>query len=461
MTEPQMTLRSLGLIQAKGWTHLTTTIMKMANKEIGYEKNHKGYKQFLEDGKFSFLPQSWQGEFGEESEINVWHAFLLGTLKRTEYELLRINGMLLALYLGLILACDVLRRVAVELSTWRRQRREGASGMDEGSGEDEEAAVRIRSSFFPAMLRIFIGYGLIIALAQIPMNMVNNSNWGKAIRYSKAYRPPWIPADSPLPSTLPHTTDILWTQPAYASSYMTSYSKVLDFGHPGNAYWKDFTLSYSSGYAALSVPLQQTFCDTMLDRIQRERRFLAQDTERFWFKVVDADALARYCHRELTMAFDPLLESLLNQVDALKGDIQYGFWRDMAIHKRTIPAYLDRWEQRLLPWPREREIYRKGPASVAPVGPDTTTTRLGVSTSASFLPASQRTVIPAPINFRGGQRRYALPPPPLPKEPTRGAWFQEGDRVLAQHECNKRNSTSGSYIWMGGGGAVVLRHAVC
>jgi hypothetical protein len=432
MTEPQKTLRSLGLIEAKGWTHLTTSLMKIANKEIGYDEDEKGYRRFLSEGKIPFLPQSWQGEFKETSDINVFHAFCLGTLKRTEFELFQINVIVLVLYLSIFLAFDgvvgALKRLKATLPENDSQEKENESNT----------SVIGSSSFIRALLRIFLGYGLIVVVAQIPFKVVYNSSGARAIRSGKAYRLPWITSDSPPKSTIPHKTDILWTHQIYASSQLTSYSRVLDFAHPGNSYWRGVTHSYGDGYSILSPPLQRDFCHTLMDRIQRERRFLTQDTERYWFKIIDQESLVRFCHRELTMASNSLVDNLMQQLDSMKNDIRYGFWRDMAIHERIIPAYLERWEQLLLPWPRQGE--KKETVmnySVAKASKHRTHFK-----KVSSVVVAKKSMESMHTGRLAGERRSSLPPIPVSTEPVRGAWFQEGNRVFVLYECTEDNGKS-------------------
>ena len=81
MTEPQKTLRSLGIIKGGGITFISSASMRMAG---GEEANTwDDLEEFVDAGGFKFLPQSWQGNFRVQSEINDWHAWLYGTLKKT------------------------------------------------------------------------------------------------------------------------------------------------------------------------------------------------------------------------------------------------------------------------------------------------------------------------------------------------------------------------------------------
>ena len=80
MTEPQKTLRSLGLIKGNGWNYISTLSMRMANEDTEMKEDDLEELLEEEDGLW-FLPRSWQ-DVDEPSDISVWHGFWFGVLKR-------------------------------------------------------------------------------------------------------------------------------------------------------------------------------------------------------------------------------------------------------------------------------------------------------------------------------------------------------------------------------------------
>ena len=327
MTEPQKTLRSLGIIKGGGITFISSASMRMAGGEEA-RMTSDDLEEFVDAGGFKFLPQSWQGNFGAQSEINDWHAWLYGTLKKTGKELRRINIMVIGVYLTLILIWDLISRCFLH-----RQQPQKRGSL-----------------FLRGMFRIVFTHGFVILVAWWACRTVDDSNWGKTIRSQKAYRIP-INEDESVdhpPSTLPYRDDILFV-PHYESEYLASYSRIVDFAHPGNKYWKEEMNKFAPGYVTLSSDLQEEFCRSLIEWTTVKRRFLKQDADRFWFKVTDLNELIQFCHRELSMAYDPLLDTLLHQLDALENESKFGLFRSTTMHENIAPNYLTVWEKILLP----------------------------------------------------------------------------------------------------------------
>ncbi len=419
MTEFQTILRSLGLIKGNGWNFLTTASMRIANHEI--ESRKSDLLDWLDEGgSVWFLPRAWQGSFGEVSDINAWHAYLLGTLKKTERELKIINGVAFVAFVLILALWDSMLRILFV------QRSHG-------------------SSLARWLKRMLVICGALVVFAATTRRSISESNWAKAIKSRKAYRIPWTPVDNPPPSTIPHRTDVLITD-HYASDYWASYSKVIDFAHPGNRHWKDTTKRYAAGYARLSPSLKNDFCRSLLDWERVNRRFLTQDEERYWNRVVDEEVLRRFCHRELSMAHFPLIHSLLSQLDALKSETRYGWWRDMTIHTKVIPAYLQQWEETLLPSPTLFQKLRKNDEKkMGTLARKSLPSAFAPSTFCQKLFQESRKGLHYHDRKRPNQERRHLPPRPRPKEPISGAWLEEGDRVEVSDEC--RPSGQGEKNW--------------
>jgi hypothetical protein len=266
-----------------------------------------------------------------------------------------------------------------------------------------------------SMQRLFVTHGLVALIGWLLLNNVQQSNWAKDIRSGKAYQLPAIPeGENTNPATLPNPSDIL-IAPDYASDHLASYGRILEVAHPGNKFLKDLVRENANGYAALSQPLQQQLCQSMIRWVQRERRFLIQDQERQWTTVTDLDQLSAYCRKKLLTASSPLTDALVRQVDSLKADAKFGRWHDCAIHRNTIPSYLDVWANIFV---RPLSISKAAPRPQQPA-------------KWQFRPLAGK----LEATRKSSSRTYSLPPEPDVKEPYEGAWFQEEDVVEAQYNC--------------------------
>jgi len=424
MTEPQKTLRSLGLIKGNGWTFVSSLSMRIANEDT--EMTSDDLEHFIEkDQGFSFLPQSWQTNIDEESSISEWHAFLFGLLKKGESELNRIYLVALCAYISGIIILTIAQRT-LGLSKKRKE------------------------TILYVTLRIFCQlvttHGLVVILAWLALIVVEDSNWAKSINARKAYRIPVADIDNPPPSTIPYRMDILFA-PHYTSDYFASYSRILDFAHPGNAYWKEITNKYSSSYATLSTDLQKRFCDTLIDWVTIERRFLKQDEERFWTLVDDEDELAKFCHRELVISFNPMLETMLRQIDSLQSETKFGRFRETSMQANIIPKYIQSWDYHLLLSLKNREVEKKSKGIKK---------QLFATTSEQIQPTSFNRVIYSQVRVGSlSINRFSMLPfqsrslPPMPSrmEPYEGVWLQEGDKAMALFRCDHERNGNG---WFSG-----------
>jgi hypothetical protein len=342
------------------------------------------------------LPRSWQRKIEDEEKSdepkNFWHAFLLDTLKRTEKGLYRINCLVVASYLLAVLILNIVLLIS----------------------KRSNGSVLLRSIW-----RLTFTYGCVFLTAMLYLHVVRQSNWAKDIRSGKAYRLPAILTEDNAdlrPSTLPLESDVLIT-PQYASDYLASYSMVLEVAHPGNRYWKDLTRKYAYGYVALPEALKKQFCQSIIEWVREERRFLIQEEIREWTTAIGTDTLSDFCHKELVTASNRMTEALTRQVDSLKAENEYGRWYDKASHKKAISSYLQVWEKRFIPL-LNIEKKMKRPQKLGDIW---TGRRLAV--------------LPAQVIEMKFKRRKSLPPARNSQEPYPGAWFEVGDVVEAKYEC--------------------------
>mmetsp|Transcript_23994 Transcript_23994/g.66489 ORF Transcript_23994/g.66489 Transcript_23994/m.66489 type:complete len:848 (-) Transcript_23994:674-3217(-) len=408
MTEPQKTLRSLGLIKGKGWNYLSSLSMRMANEDTDMRSDSLEELLEEEDGLW-FLPRSWQDNPEEDSDISDWHGFAIGCVKRVEAELGRFYAMGLGAYVSVFCVLVVLQR---------------ALGIGEASRRSKWSTV------LRFLLRLVATHGVVVAMAWFALKTVDDSSWAKAIRNRKLYRIPVTDVKDPAPSTIPHKSDVLFV-PHYTSDYLASYARVVDVVHPGNRYWKEITKEYAALYDGMTADMQTVFCASLLSEITRERRFLKQDEERFWTEVVDPLELVTACHRELTTAFDPLLETMVRQVAALQSETIFGKFRGTKMQKEIMPAYLRRWDERFF----ETSLLKKKlttPAFVTQQKQAAKTAKLQHPMVSRTLVASSpttRTASSAPL------RNPTLPPQPEREEPEDGVWLKEGDRAEGLWRC--------------------------
>merc|ERR1719464_303606 len=187
MSWTQKTLRSLGLIKGNGWTYISSLSMRMANEDT--EMTSGDLEEFIEDGGFPFLPQSWQIDINEQSSISEWHAFLFGLLKKVESELNRFYLFALGAFVSGTLLLNIIQRTIVN------------------GKKKKESFLHV---FIRFSSRLVTTHGLVVIIAWLALYMVENSNWAKSIRARKAYRIPVTDVDNPPPSTIPYKMDILF-----------------------------------------------------------------------------------------------------------------------------------------------------------------------------------------------------------------------------------------------------------
>jgi hypothetical protein len=405
MTEPQKTLRSLGLIKGNGWNWPTVSSMRIANEDNGFDQGP--LDEFIDGGGFWFLPSSWQEldyeAFSESNDLLPWHAFLLGTVIRTSRELARINWMLLGVYLWVLLVCDLCLSFVVG------PRR--SSNLVRGS-------LTLRGIF-----RIGMTHGVVVALAWFSLFHIKSTNWARNLKAGRSFQlpyPPELVAETKLvKSTIPYRTDILMA-PHYSSSYLASYAKVVDGNHPGNRYWKETTRNFGPTYSNFLPTLQRELCASLIESIRSDRRFLKQDMERYWGNVDGRDELVYFCHREMFIESSPKVKSILNTIDDLRVETQYGQLRDTVMHSTTIPDLLDDLEKMILP----------------PVPVKTTNSEATLRLSHTWIPKSSLRGLPRVLRSISYHRKYFLPPIPPPREPIEGAWLQEDDIVEVKYQCS-------------------------
>lgn len=358
-------------------------------------------KEFQQKGGLKFLPKQWQGKIvpiDEELRIeNPWYWYIIGTIKRTEEGLKNLYKMALPACLVTLLLLDLMRGL------WTR-RWSLPSCLVRGTG------------------RLLVLHCIVVLLAYCALKTIDASNWAKDIVSGKSYRLPDLtsPVDGvgrqQTRATLPTETDIL-VAPHYDSDYLAAYGRVIDFAHPGNVKWRNLTNQYAQSYLSLSHSLQKDFCQSLLDYIRQDARFLKQGNEREWLSINDREELANICHQDLVAASDKRIAALIRQINSLTTTTKYGRFRNTAMQREVIPQYLKHWETILVP---------KRPWSLNDTKPHE-----------SLHSSLHTNIVPTLLSTRGNyKRKYSTPKSHEPREPFPLAWVQEGDVVEALYDCN-------------------------
>lgn len=358
-----------------------------------------GVDEFVENkGGFWFLPSSWQGEIdGDDTGVleNEWYSFLVGTLKKTEKQLIRLNKLVFGAYIVALLLAEVLLRVI-----WYSR----------------------NSVFIRAVRRLLVWNGVICVAALLVLQTIDESNWAKDIQSGKAFQLQPLDFDTRSISsrdkaTFPTEIDIL-IAPQYASHHLEGYGEVLNYAHPGNVFWKKEIDGHSSGYRDLAPHFQLQLCASLISFAHRDCRFLKLGEERQWVVVDESEELQKFCHLSLLASTLPAFGMVRRELDSLRTLTRYGRFRGSVMQGRVTISYIDQLEKALLP---------QLPVGLVPPSH---------CPSSTFQVTRLTSWVPAPA-LEVQRRRYLLPPPcGMPKEPFELAWLGEGDVIEAMYRCS-------------------------
>mmetsp|Transcript_22536 Transcript_22536/g.53245 ORF Transcript_22536/g.53245 Transcript_22536/m.53245 type:complete len:1016 (-) Transcript_22536:116-3163(-) len=428
MKEPFRTMRSIGLLPSRGINMITSATSRIVNEDSGYDYGY--LEEFIDEGGFPLVPGSWQKPISKDyyeelfpgenyNELTHWHAFLLGTLTNIERETKTLYMYAVAALLALSVLVDLFKRVYF-------------------------GNLKSGSFFFRSMKRIVISHGLVILSSWAILRKIDGTPWAKSIKSEKAYRLPLMDRNANItfpPSTLPDKRDIL-IAPHMAATFLGSYGRVLEYAHPGNKFWKETTTMYADGYSKLpSKELQNNFCNSLIEWVLTEHRFLVQDEERYW-SAVDTDNLVDFCHRAVLRRSDAVIDDILREVDSLDSETEFGLFRGTAMEKTTIPKVLDDIERLIM-----SRVESPKSSSKLPLPASSTSKKTGQS---QLEPNPQwdlsKTLEGSSFSRSYRQQRSALPPSPSRKEPAFGAWLEEGDIVEVMQECRYNEWYKGRVI---------------
>lgn len=371
-------------------------------------KSPTGLREFIEKGGIKFIPREWQvvpgvEEFEENSDpdrphiVNVWHRYIVGTIRRTE------RGLIDLYKTALLCAAAIL--ILLDISRWVWSRR-----------------LRGPTAFVRGLLRLLVLNALILCVGYAIIRTIDESNWAKDIAAGRAYR--LAPLDGIVDmkghysarAVLPTESDIL-IAPEYSDEKLAGYGRVLDYAHPGNVNWNRLVRLHGPGYLALSADLQAAFCRALLESVRLDSRFLKKGREREYLPIENEDELFDLCHQDLVSATNEKIFEMVRGLNSLRTNAALGRFAKTAMQKKLSPLHLRTWEGILVP-------RRSWTVKTSPVKP------------VRALAPRQR-VAPTSITRSAVHRvwRSSIPPSRGPQEPFPLAWVREGDVVEALFDC--------------------------
>lgn len=408
MTEPFRTLRSLGIYKPAsadwGWDLVTVALMRMANGDNGYTRD--SLEDFVEKGGFSWLPRWLQAPLTDWDEDDGpldggWHDFLVGTFDRVK-EALRLLNQYTAMTFVVGICTASLWTTFVHKSPLAGVR------------------VLIQNTY-----RVAFTHGLVFALAWLYFTKLSKTYWAQNIENGKLFRPFRHAAVSTqyefdvlkeYAFTLPNKRDVL-VAPHYRSKYLASYANILDYNQRGNLIWAELVWEHSMGYRGLTPALKANLCEFLVHDIMFRTyrgRMLYQPEAGRWKALAKDDAVV-ICHEALMKDGNPLVGALHAEIDYLETETEFGAWRNMAIHRTTIPDYLNDWSNRLL------GLASKANNKAAAFGSPQPTVYFGKREALSV----GNTIPPAAME----PSRIPSQPPTDPRPPFHSAWLTTGDIV--------------------------------
>jgi hypothetical protein len=397
MRQPWRTLRSLGLYKPSGtdwgWDFVSQTLQRVMNSDVGYYLDD--LVEFVENGGFPFLPQYLQGQLppGEIKSARAgWIQILRNTVEKWLFFVSRAYAHCLRFLLTAILVIIMFG--------------------DKPFAQSVTMVVRI------GMVHL-----LIFSLSLWAWNTMESGSWALNVRRSAAFRVPSGPHSMypDIPASIPLNDDVLILN-EMKSSYMASFTNVLEVVHPGNKYFNDLIDSSGKEYQTLSSDLQERLRTSIVDSLHGDqRRILTKNVGGNWAEV-DRNHAIWYCHKQLSSRSNALIELSMNYLDHALMETRFGYFRHTVMHQKHVPMFLIKLQSdllRLSPHPRAHP--KKGLPSNA------------------FFARNGLPKLPT-LNFESFRRTESSPLTSMreAEEPFPGAWSAEGDEVEALYSSDSR-----------------------
>lgn len=406
MRQPWRTLRSLGLYKPPGtdwgWDFVSQTLQRVVNEDVGYYLDD--LIESAEKGFFSFLPKPLQGQLppGEIDNapagwIQIWQDTIerwLGFV-RPAY----LSYLFLSIMLGLAIS---------------------ASGK-------KKPLIRALTTM---VMRIGMVHLLIATLGLLAWKNMENGSWALNVRREALFRVPSGPHPMypEIPASLPLNEDVLILN-EMKSSYLASFTKVLEVVHPGNKHFHSLIDGSSKGYQALPRFLQESVRTHIVNSLRADqRRIMIKNADGNWAESDDAGAIW-YCHKQLSSRDNAFVELSMNYLDHALVETRFGYLRHTALHQKHIPMLLLKLQS---------EILRLSPQPKVPPIAGIPSKTLSARPNLPELPTFKSESV------RERERSLIISSREV-EEPFLGAWLAEGDEV----EALNANDSRGMYEMCG------------
>lgn len=408
MIEPWRKLRALGLYKAPGrewgWDYVTVASMRIANEDTSYTPDD--LVTFVEKGGYNFVPSFLKVKLGED---DGWTDYLLNQITNVMKWLKKVNLLVIAAYVGVLVLVDTAMRFF---------------------------GLKWNGSFLlRALSRLVVTHGLILLAAYLITRRVHSSQWAENIRLEKAFRGYRKRTWSALKGTLPNEMDVL-IDTRYQSSYLASYSRLVDVQHPGNAHYHHLVDTNSVNYHNLPPSAQQDLAKSIVNEMKASKRgrLLKQTEKSTWAVMSDNEALAQV-HLDLMKASHGTLDFILTQLEYFWNELAAGVFRETALHKKHLPELFETIQKKLigsLPVTPKQAPRACRPDSGKVINVRNVSPVVSPIARASASKAAHvRRSIPS-----------SVPPSPIVVAPWPGAWIQEGDAIDALY----KGTTNGKFF---------------
>lgn len=408
MSEPWVTLRSLGIFKPPGrdwgWDYISVACMRIANADNGFRQG--SLKEFVKKGGFDWLPDFLKPKLQKGDN---WKYYIMRLIETVQEWLKKVNMQVMAGYLALLFVLNLFLWLA------------GFKGR--------------RGALLRSLGRLIVTHGLVLLLTFMVARRINTSQWAENIRLGKAgksYRSPIATSEK---ATLPFDSDVL-KDTRYQTPYLASYTRMFDVNHPGNQNWRHLIHENCLDYNHLPNSLKRGVVNMVISEMKAgySGRLLRQNDEARW--VVMSDQQAQWhTHMDLSKANNEALGYAVAQLDFLHGELPVGVFRDTKLHREHIPALLNHLREKLVGILPDESLGSTGHLRAAAIKQTNETSRFRPrwNLKKPGLGSISRAVLTP---------HTMLPPKPKPSPPYKGAWVQEGDKVVGMFK-GKHNGMAG------------------
>ena len=399
MKAPFRQLRSMGLFKPPnrnwGWDFWTVTHQRVAQEELGYSSDD--FFDGLFNGDFDWIPQVIRGtkstygsptKYYEDDTPSPWEVFGTTMIDKT-FQLAETSyRVMAAAFAGLLLVANVFY-----------------------------CACGFRTSLYRPIRRMVLGHAVIAFGAWLYLQSMERQTWARNLKQELSFNSERFDYSNrpDLPSTLVNDEDVVDTS-EYQSSYLGSYTEVLDYTHGGNSLWRQEVDASYVNYNNMGSSLQNALCSELVSRVEQTGgRFLTKNQENEW-GVMTTDMAMNKCDVALRSKVNPVAGHVVKWVDFLFSEVQFGYWRNARGLSSYTMDHLEDMKSKLL----KRTSYRKKNDS------NDTSKMVGPK----ILSLVNRIVT---LQLERPERNCIPPRVPI-EEPFPGAWLQVGDSVEGKYK---------------------------